>query len=45
VLLDGFYNAVQGCGPEPISREHILRVATLIDRVVAALAAPRERAA
>jgi predicted dehydrogenase len=45
VLLDGFYAAVQGRAPEPISREHILRVSTLIDRVVVALAAPRERAA
>jgi predicted dehydrogenase len=45
VLLHGFYDAVQDNGPDPITREHILRVCTLIDDIVAAISTSREKAA
>jgi predicted dehydrogenase len=38
VLLDTFYDAVEGRGADPIPPEHILRVCALIDAVVASLA-------
>jgi len=37
VLLNRFYDAVQGKGPAPIPPEQILRVTRIIDRIVAAL--------
>ncbi len=34
VLLDRFYDAVEGRGPDPVPREQILRVCQIIDRIV-----------
>lgn len=34
VLLQGFYDAIEGGGKDPIPREHILRVCRLIDEIV-----------
>ncbi len=37
VLLGRFYDAVEGHGPDPVPREHILRVCDLIDQIVTAV--------
>jgi hypothetical protein len=34
VLLDRFYDAVEGKGPDPIPPEQILRVCRVIDQIV-----------
>lgn len=40
VLLDRFYDAVEGFGPEPIPHDQILRVARLIDAIVERMEVP-----
>lgn len=45
VLLTRFYGALEGTQPQPIPAAHILRVARLIDQVVAGLPAADGRAA
>lgn len=37
VLLNGFYDAIEGRAPDPIAHAQILRVCAIIDRVVAAI--------
>lgn len=40
VLLEGFYDSIEGTGSDPIPHAQILRVATIIDAIVAALGSP-----